>query len=39
MGHSWLTPNEQFVSNTMAREQAIFDEMMIVPVSAGFLLY
>jgi hypothetical protein len=39
MGHSCLTPNEQFVSNAMAREQAIFDEMMMVPVSAGFLLH
>jgi hypothetical protein len=39
MSHSCLTPNEQFFSNTMAREQATFDEMMMMPVSAGFLLY
>jgi hypothetical protein len=26
-------------SNVMAREQAIFDEMMMVPVSAGVLQY
>jgi hypothetical protein len=39
MGHSCFTPNEQFFSNIMAREQAIFDEMMMVPVSAGVLQY
>jgi hypothetical protein len=37
--NSCLTPNEQLFSNIMAREQAIFDEMMIVPVSAGFLQF